>query len=295
MLRAVSATDLVKERPGFGQRVVPRPGSVLASPVPASYDPDPDYFFHWFRDSAIIIDALRVAQAEGLEKRIAVERLREFVDFSRSLRELDGRELVRDGRFRDKVQPSVPAICAARRRDRGGRSAMRCWLKPASIRMERSISPVGRAPRTMGRRLKSLRSRGGASAQPDLDDALQAAMLELVIGDLEFIRSRAKRAFVRHLGGGIRLSLLYAARASRGAGSRRRMACGSGRRRAGARCAVRQRTNSYRASDSFWSASDGYLPLKDWRRRRRPGKGSRHLGDSWRASRWAQGGNAQRA
>ena len=58
MLRSVSATNLVKERPGFGQRVVPRPGSVLASPVPASYDPDPDYFFHWFRDSAIIIDAL---------------------------------------------------------------------------------------------------------------------------------------------------------------------------------------------------------------------------------------------
>ena len=106
MLRSVSATNLVKERPGFGQRVVPRPGSVLASPVPAAYDPDPDYFFHWFRDSAIIIDALRVARAEGLEKRIAVDRLREFVEFSRSLRELDGRELVRDGRFREKVQPS---------------------------------------------------------------------------------------------------------------------------------------------------------------------------------------------
>ena len=104
MLRAVSATDLVKERPGFGQRVAPRPGSVLASPVLASYDPDPDYFFHWFRDSAIVIDALRVA--EGFEKRIAVERLREFVGFSRSLRELDGRELIRDGRFRDKIQPS---------------------------------------------------------------------------------------------------------------------------------------------------------------------------------------------
>ena len=79
MLRSVSATDLVKERPGFGQRVVPRPGSVLASPIPAAYDPDPDYFFHWFRDSAIIIDALRVAQAEELRKKTAVDRLREFV------------------------------------------------------------------------------------------------------------------------------------------------------------------------------------------------------------------------
>ena len=35
-----------------------------------------------------------------------IERLREFVDFSRSLRELDGRELIRHGRFRKKVQPS---------------------------------------------------------------------------------------------------------------------------------------------------------------------------------------------
>jgi len=49
MLAAISATHLVKDRPGFGQRIVPRPGSVLASPVPAAYDPDPDYFFHWFR------------------------------------------------------------------------------------------------------------------------------------------------------------------------------------------------------------------------------------------------------
>ena len=69
MQRAISATQLIMERPGFGQRVVPRRGSVLASPVPAHYDPDPDYFFHWFRDSAIVIDALRVAVAAGYGSR----------------------------------------------------------------------------------------------------------------------------------------------------------------------------------------------------------------------------------
>ena len=106
MLLAISATDLVKERPGFGQRIVPRRGSVVASPVLAAYDPDPDYFFHWFRDSAIVIDALRVAKAMGFERRIAVERLGEFLEFSRALRNLDGRELLREGRFREKVQPS---------------------------------------------------------------------------------------------------------------------------------------------------------------------------------------------
>ena len=115
MLRAVSATNLVKERPGFGQRVVPRPGSVLASPIPAAYDPDPDYFFHWFRDSAIIIDALRVAQAEGFEKQTPVERLREFIHFNQALRELDGREFVRRGRFRERGSALFLAICAVRR------------------------------------------------------------------------------------------------------------------------------------------------------------------------------------
>ena len=84
----------------------PRPGSVLASPIPAAYDPDPDYFFHWFRDSAIIIDALCVAQAEGFETTVAVDRLREFVDFDLALRKLDGREFIRRGRFRENVQPS---------------------------------------------------------------------------------------------------------------------------------------------------------------------------------------------
>jgi hypothetical protein len=44
MSATIAATHLVKERPGFGQKVIPRPGSVLASPVIAAYDPDPDYF-----------------------------------------------------------------------------------------------------------------------------------------------------------------------------------------------------------------------------------------------------------
>jgi hypothetical protein len=59
MLHGISATDIIKERPGFGQTVQAHVGSVVASPVLASYDPDPDYFFHWYRDSAIVMDAMR--------------------------------------------------------------------------------------------------------------------------------------------------------------------------------------------------------------------------------------------
>jgi len=105
MSGAISATDRLMERPGFGQRVIPRPGSILASPVPAHYDPDPDYFFHWFRDSAIVIDALRVALAMGYADRSALARLREFVQFSRSLHSLNGQEFLRHSDFRARVQP----------------------------------------------------------------------------------------------------------------------------------------------------------------------------------------------
>ena len=106
MLAAVSAVELVSQRPGFGQRIVPRPGSILASPVPAHYDPDPDYFFHWFRDSAIVIDALRVALAAGYADSAAVARFREFLQFTRSLHSLDGNEFLRHCDFRARVQPA---------------------------------------------------------------------------------------------------------------------------------------------------------------------------------------------
>src|SRR5579863_4409194 len=106
MLRAVSATNLVKDRPGFGQRVVPRPGSMLASPVLAAYDPDPDYFFHWFRDAAIVIDALRVARVEGWLAGEADLRFREFAAFNLSLAKLDGARVLAESDFRSRAIPS---------------------------------------------------------------------------------------------------------------------------------------------------------------------------------------------
>ena len=47
------ADAIVKERPRFDQVIRPKPGAVVASPVLAAYDPEPDYFFHWYRDSAL--------------------------------------------------------------------------------------------------------------------------------------------------------------------------------------------------------------------------------------------------
>ncbi len=103
MLTSVSACDIVKERPGFGQTVRPIAGSVVASPVLAAYDPDPDYFFHWFRDSAIVIDAVRLLYEAGHLGGEALTHFANFVRFSLSLEDLDGHALVAAPRWRQKV------------------------------------------------------------------------------------------------------------------------------------------------------------------------------------------------
>jgi Glycosyl hydrolases family 15 len=104
MLRSISPVGIVKARPGFGQSIHPLPGAVVASPVPASYDPDPDYFFHWYRDSAIVMDALRLLH---LERATGVEGPRlfgEFVRFNVALARLDGRALAAESaRWRSRV------------------------------------------------------------------------------------------------------------------------------------------------------------------------------------------------
>jgi glucoamylase len=94
LLRSISA-PVVKERPGFGQAVMAAKGSVLASPILASYDPDPDYFFHWFRDSALVMDALALVRDAVPESRRLFE---DFVDFSLALSQLDGRRMPPDWR-----------------------------------------------------------------------------------------------------------------------------------------------------------------------------------------------------
>jgi glucoamylase len=107
MLSSFSRTDLVKTRTGFGRDVRPARGSILASPVRASYDPDPDYFFHWLRDSAVIVDALRLLVESGaVGAPDGLGHFRDFLGFSLALASLDGGEfLARAGDFRARVDP----------------------------------------------------------------------------------------------------------------------------------------------------------------------------------------------
>lgn len=138
MLKSISATDVVKERARFGQVIVPKPGSVVASPVLAAYDPEPDYFFHWYRDSALVMDALRLLKSDLPQ---AEQLFQDFVHFSRALDTLDGRSLPPD--WRDAVHPEFRRFL---RTDAGQAHGAAIQLIPASILMAAWTSPIGPGP-----------------------------------------------------------------------------------------------------------------------------------------------------
>ncbi|MEJ2379460.1 MAG: glycoside hydrolase family 15 protein [Pseudolabrys sp.] len=107
MEHAISATNLTRRRESFGQVIVPARGSVLASPVIADWNPEPDYFFHWLRDSAIVMRVVAALMQDGATEH---ERARwrrhfdDFVNFSLALSKLDGAELVMHGRYRQATR-----------------------------------------------------------------------------------------------------------------------------------------------------------------------------------------------
>jgi glucoamylase len=103
MLQSFSRVDIVKSRPGFGHAIRPVKGSIVASHVLGDWNPEPDYFFHWFRDSAVIVDSLRLLFETGALGKEALGHLQDFVRFSLSLQTLDGRTLVATPAWRAKV------------------------------------------------------------------------------------------------------------------------------------------------------------------------------------------------
>jgi len=89
MMRQAISPATVKTRGHFFQTIIPRPGAVVASPVLAAYDPEPDYFFHWYRDSAVVMEALFLVRDEIPD---AGHLFADFVRFSADLAGLDGRK-----------------------------------------------------------------------------------------------------------------------------------------------------------------------------------------------------------
>jgi glucoamylase len=110
----------------------------LASPIPASYDPDPDYFFHWFRDGAAVMDALALVREAVPGSRRMFEA---FVDFSLGLSRLDGRQMPPDWRAatapdfarflrRDIDRAHGDAIAAETRVNADGTLDITDWPRP---------------------------------------------------------------------------------------------------------------------------------------------------------------------
>lgn len=100
LLRAAEARGAVRiEGNEFEQIIIPRPGAVVAAP--AASPPEPDYFFHWVRDSAVVmreladLDAARAAPLpEDLQRRLA-----DFAAFSRQLQSSDSPEGLGEVRY----------------------------------------------------------------------------------------------------------------------------------------------------------------------------------------------------
>jgi glucoamylase len=190
MLWSISPVRLTKSRPGFGQTIVPRRGSMVASPVLAAYDPDPDYFFHWFRDSAHVIDALRVLHADHTLGAEALEHLAEFAHFSLDLNALDGRALVAASAWRARVAPDFVRFL----RSDAELATVHGERVSADVRVNPDgtldISTWGR-PQHDGpalRALALLRWMNGVQFDPELAGPLEA----LVRGDLEYARRFAR-------------------------------------------------------------------------------------------------------
>ncbi len=250
MLKSVSACDIVKERPGFGQTVRPVAGSVVASPVLAVLRPGPRLLLslvprfrdrHRRRASALRDRRPRRGSAARTSPISCASACRSEM--------LDGRALTASAQWRENVTPefvqylrgeelaavSGDAVFADTRVNPDGTLDMLRWTRPQhdGSRCARSPCCAGCArspPSSSRRRQCGDAGRRGASAahRPRVH------------------RGPLARAVVRHLGGGARPPLLHAARRGRGAPPRRRLAPSSRRgrrrsrvaRRRAARCSI---------------------------------------------------------
>ncbi|MGH8231033.1 MAG: glycoside hydrolase family 15 protein [Steroidobacteraceae bacterium] len=188
MLASISATGVIKARPGFGQMITPQPGSVVASPVPASYDPDPDYFFHWYRDSAVVIDALRLLHLEEGVGREPPEQFAAFVHFSQSLRQIDGRALAASPTWRERVAVDFKKFLRS--------DADLAAVHGDAVTAETRVNPDGTAdisswprPQHDGPAMRALTLlRWSPSVRPGSE--LAEAMAQLLRSDLAYTRAR---------------------------------------------------------------------------------------------------------
>ena len=186
LLAAVSPVALTYRRAPFDQTMTVREGAVLASTVPGAYDPDPDYFFHWLRDSAIAIDAVRVL-AEDAAIANGPGLIDQFVRFSLGLNALDGAGIARWDRSR--VAPTHVQFL----RPPEELAALRGDAVPAEAR----FNPDGTLDILLWARPQhdgpALRALALLRAWPLMSEGRRAPMSELLRQDLTFVERQWER------------------------------------------------------------------------------------------------------
>jgi glucoamylase len=185
MLRSISATGLKMHRPGFGQIVVPALGSVLASPRYGDWTSEPDYFFHWLRDSALVMQAVIGRIEVGDSSADWAGHFRDFVRFSLEIGRISGRQFLATVDFKS-----------------GARADLRQFLRPdeeiAAVEGERTLAEVRTnadgtldftrwsRPQNDGPALCALAAMRFEALGLAQDDQAREGLEELIVGDLDF-------------------------------------------------------------------------------------------------------------
>ena len=128
LLAAVSATGLAHQGPRVGQVMVPAPGSVLAAP--GAGPGEQNYFFHWLRDSAVVVRALLVLHRLGSLPAAARARFAEAIAFDGALQRLDGGRAVASEAWPPVLLPHLQGYL----RPRGELAAVRRSTLPGEVR-----------------------------------------------------------------------------------------------------------------------------------------------------------------
>ncbi|MGH8230124.1 MAG: glycoside hydrolase family 15 protein, partial [Steroidobacteraceae bacterium] len=229
-----------------------------------AYDPDPDYSFHWFRDSAIVVDALRLLWESGTQPR-GWEHFGAFVDFSRSLGRLDGRELAASGEWRERVAPAYrqylrpdeelarlhgEAIAADTRVNADGTLDITRWARP------QHDGPALRAL-TVLRWLAGGADGGTRSASRAGTPGLAEAAAGLLSADLDFLLAHAREPCfdIWEEEHGLHYYTLRVSAAALDRGAAWLAARGEAQRAAACRSAAAELLAML---DDYWSADEGF-------------------------------------
>lgn len=176
----------IKRRPGFGQTIRPAAGSIVAAPGLVSSESEPDYFFHWHRDAALVVDALRTLWPADTGVLIQFEN---YVAFNTQLELLDGRALIADADWRAGIEPAFARFVRPDDDLAGARGAALGGETRFNPDGTLDIQRWGR-PQNDGPALRALGLLRWLRKVPDLGSATREAAGTLVHTDVAFVLER---------------------------------------------------------------------------------------------------------